>query len=115
MDILSSRLEAINPTLTTPATLLITAREGTECIVGRPNFFDGNDTSISRQHARFQVSRQNLSEQLLLTNLSQVNGILANFVPVPHSHTITLTTGDEIVTPLLNFINFSSAFQWHME
>jgi hypothetical protein len=97
MDIVSSHLEAVNAS-SQPQILQIQAREGAE--IGRPNFFNGNDTSISRRHAKFMITRPVNDETLRVTNLSEVNGILVNFTPLPYRESIALITGDEIVTLL---------------
>jgi hypothetical protein len=95
MEIVSTRLEAINE-ISRPLTLTIATRPGEPSVLGRHHFFNGEDTIISRRHARFTISTSG-TEQLQVTNLSGINGILVNFEPLPLNLTATLYDGDEIV------------------
>jgi FHA domain len=95
MDIVSCRLEAIK-TISRPQILplsVINARNNA-CTIGRANFHFGQDTIISRQHARFHITP---TEHLHVCNLSSVNGILVNYFPVPYEQSALLNDGDEIV------------------
>ena len=95
MDILATRLEAIHRTAR-PQTLIIPTQPGEDFIIGRSNFHTGEDTIISRRHARFNVN-SNGPEKLVVTNLSLINGILVNFTPLQPYQEETLYDGDEIV------------------
>jgi hypothetical protein len=95
MEIVSTRLEAINR-ISRPLSLTIETRPGEPSVIGRNNFFNGEDTIISRRHAKFTIFPSE-PEQLRVTNLSQINGILVNFNPLPLNLTATLHHGDEIV------------------
>ena len=100
MDIISARLEAINPT-SQPQSLLIPTRPGEDFIIGRSHFSNGQDTIISRRHAKFNINNVG-PERLVVTNLSLINGILVNFTPLQPFEDETLYDGDEIVLPSLD-------------
>jgi hypothetical protein len=97
MEIVSARLEAVNSSAR-PQILSITTRPGDPCIIGRHDFFTGADSIISRRHAKFQISTTGV-EQLQVINLSKINGILVNLVPLPLNQCTTLYDADEIVRP----------------
>jgi FHA domain len=105
---LSARLVALNP-VTRPQIMPIETREpDDEFVVGRTNFFRGEDTIISRRHAKFKlVSHPGGYETIVVENLSMINGILLNFRPVPPYQPVTIYDGDEIVSPcyLVHCIN----------
>lgn len=97
MDIISARLLAKSPS-STPRILSITARPNEDFIVGRNTFSSGDDTIISRRHARFSIiAGSNQHERLVVCNLSKINGLLVNFTPLPLDQELTLHDGDEIV------------------
>ena len=100
--ILSAQLVALNP-ISRPQTLLIEARQaGDDFVVGRTHFFTGEDTIISRRHARFHITSQaGGPEMLVVENLSMINGMLVNFRPVQPYQAITVYNGDEIVWPIV--------------
>jgi FHA domain len=101
MEILSVRLQAINPN-SRPQTLHIAARPNEHVTIGRSNFSTGEDTIISRRHALFNITVESGLERLSVRNLSAINGMLVNFTPVHQFVWRTLFDGDEIVfrTPL---------------
>ena len=99
MEILSARLVAKSPTAR-PQTLLIPLQLNSEFIVGRAHFLNGDNTIISRRHARFRVVA-GARERLVVCNLSRINGMLVNFLPLPLDEDITLFDGDEIVLPII--------------
>ena len=101
MEIVSTRLEAINR-ISRPLSLTIATRPGEPSVLGRYDFFNEEDTIISRRHAKFTISTSE-PEQLQVTNLSQINGILINFNPLPLNLTATLLHGDEIVLTSLYY------------
>lgn len=101
MDIVDARLEAINP-VSRPQTIPINVQPNNDSVLGRANFFDGEDTIISRRHARFSIvssSGAGQPEELKVLNLSHVNGLLVNFEPLQPFQNRTLYDGDEIVPP----------------
>lgn len=102
MEILSVRLQAINPN-SRPQTLHIAARPNEHITIGRSNFSTGDDTVISRRHALFYITAESGLEKLTVRNLSAINGVLVNFVPINQHEQRTLLDGDEIVfrTPLV--------------
>ena len=97
MEILSVRLTAVNPT-SRPQILHIPARPNQHHTIGRSNFSTGDDTIISRRHARFTINAETTPERLLVNNLSLINGVLVNFTPVLPFQWQTLYDGDEIVS-----------------
>ena len=103
MEIVSAQLVAVDP-LADPQTLSITAMPGEDSNIGRRHFSTGEDTTISRRHARFTILAGHGPERLLVTNLSLVNGMFVNFVPLQQHRAQTLYDGDEIV--------FRCAFFW---
>ncbi len=111
MDILSVRLAAINPA-SRPQVLQITLRPNEDHVIGRSNFSAGEDTIISRRHARFSINTESGAERIVVTNLSLINGILVNFTPVPHFQSRTLFNGDEIVSHLFGFTLLMVVFFW---
>lgn len=101
MDIVQARLVAINP-VSRPQIITLNTLRNTDFVLGRANFFDGEDTIISRRHARFNVLPGSGSiEHLMVSNLSHVNGLLVNFEPLPPFDSTTVYDGDEIVPPLV--------------
>lgn len=101
MDIVHARLEAINP-VSRPQTIPLNVLPNNDSILGRSSFFDGEDTIISRRHARFSIvspSGPRQPEMLTVSNLSNVNGLLVNFEPLQPFQSRILYDGDEIVPP----------------
>ena len=97
MDIVQARLVAINP-VSRPQTISLNALPNTDFVLGRADFFDGEDTIISRRHARFTVHPGAGSmERLMVSNLSHVNGLLVNLAPLLPFDSTTVYDGDEIV------------------
>src|SRR5947207_8175102 len=111
MEITSVRLIAINPT-SRPQVLQITVQPSLDHIIGRSNFSAGDDTIISRRHARFSINTDLHVERLFVTNLSLINGVLVNFTPVQHFESRTLFDGDEIVSHLFEFPLLMVVFFW---
>jgi hypothetical protein len=107
-QVLSARLVALSP-FSRPQIMPIQTREvGDEFVVGRTNFFTGEDTIISRRHAKFKLTAHpGGPEKIVVENLSMINGILVNFRPVPPYQAVTVYDGDEIVSPsyLVHCIN----------
>jgi pSer/pThr/pTyr-binding forkhead associated (FHA) protein len=109
MDIVQARLVAINA-VSRPQVISIDALPDSDFVLGRPNFFDGEDTIISRRHARFSINAPLNTERLTVSNLSNVNGLLVNFEPLLPFATTTIYDGDEIVHPFLSTSVFLSIF-----
>jgi hypothetical protein len=103
--LLSARLVALNP-ISRPQVLPIEARQlGDEFVVGRTNFFTGEDTIISRRHAKFKItSHTGGPEMLVVENLSMINGMLVNFRPIQPYQAVTIYDADEIVRPSILFV-----------
>lgn len=96
MEILSVRLIAINQT-SRPQEFQIPSLPNQDYTLGRSNFSTGDDSIISRRHARFCITAESGPEKLLVTNLSLINGVLVNFTPVVPFQWRILYDGDEIV------------------
>jgi FHA domain len=103
MEIVHCLLEAINP-VSRPQSIPINVLPNQDSVLGRANFFDGEDTIISRRHARFSIlsglSAGQQPDKLQVSNLSHVNGLLVNFEPLQPFQSCTLQNGDEIVPPI---------------
>src|SRR5271170_2192564 len=101
-QVMSARLVALSP-FSRPQIMPIETREvGDEFVVGRTNFFTGEDTIISRRHAKFKItSHAGGPEVLCVENLSMINGLLVNFRPVQPYQQVTVYDGDEIVSPAM--------------
>jgi len=100
--LLSTRLVALNP-ISRPQVLAIETRQlGDEFVVGRTNFFTGEDTIISRRHAKFKITAHAGGPEILVVeNLSMINGMLVNFRPIQAYQAVTIYDGDEIVSPFV--------------
>ena len=100
MDIVQARLVSIHPA-TRPHRIILSALPNTDTVLGRPDFFDGEDTIISRRHARFYIlpGQAGSMERLMVSNLSLVNGLLVNFEPLQQFESTAVSDGDIIVLP----------------
>jgi hypothetical protein len=105
MDILQIRLVAVNPA-SRPQVIPINALPDSDFVLGRASFSDGEDTIISRRHARFTINTVpgGQAEQLYVSNLSNVNGLLVNFEPLLPFDATLLCDRDEIVPPSLSLV-----------
>jgi pSer/pThr/pTyr-binding forkhead associated (FHA) protein len=97
MSITSIHLHALLPE-SRPQVIDISLRPGDERVLGRNDFSTGEDTVISRRHALFTIAPAPGGDVLGVQNLSLINGVLVNFVPVPPYGRERLRDGDEIVT-----------------
>jgi pSer/pThr/pTyr-binding forkhead associated (FHA) protein len=97
MSITTIRLHALLPE-SRPQVIDINLRPGQERVLGRNDFSTGEDTVISRRHALFTLTAGPGGDVLGVQNLSLINGVLVNFVPVPPYGRQRLQDGDEIVS-----------------
>jgi pSer/pThr/pTyr-binding forkhead associated (FHA) protein len=98
MSITSIHLHALLPE-SRPQVIDINLKPGEERVLGRNDFSTGEDTVISRRHALFAIDAGAGGDVLGVQNLSLINGVLVNFVPVPPYGRQRLEDGDEIVSP----------------
>jgi len=105
MDILQIRLVAVNPA-SRPQVIPINALPDSDFVLGRASFSDGEDTIISRRHARFTINPVpgGQAEQLYVSNLSNVNGLLVNFEPLLPFDATLLCDRDEIVPSSMSLV-----------